>query len=581
MNGDAEVVTLTDDGTTRATYAEVGERVDRLCRGLRELGVGDGDRVATFAWNSQHHLEVYLAAPCMGAVLHTLNIRLFPEQLVYVVNHAEDKVILVDGSLVDALAQHVDKFETVEHFVVMGDGDLSKLPNAISYEELLERQEPGFDYPEIDDRAAAGLCYTSGTTGNPKGVLYSHRSNILHAMGQCLADAIGVSRSDRILPVVPMFHANAWGLPYGACMAGASLIMPNRFLQAEPIARLIEGEKVTLAGAVPTIWLDLLRWSDEHKPDLSSLRMVICGGSAVPLALMKAFEERHGVRITQAWGMTETSPVGSVAHPPEDAEGDEHWAYRATAGRLAPLVEARLVDDGGEEVAWDGESTGELQVRGPWIAATYYEDPDAGEKFDDGWLRTGDVASIDGQRLHPHLRPLEGRHQVRRRVDLLRRPRERADGPRRDRRGGRDRQARRALVGAPARVRRARGGSGGVCLRPPGAPRVARGQVVDPRRVRLHRRSAEDERRQVRQEGPPQAPRGGRAGDRQRIRTGVPIGMSRFELNDLPVRHADAAVRRPAGDRPGWSVPWMPMTPPPGQPVSWLEYALVPNAHGP
>jgi fatty-acyl-CoA synthase len=397
MNGDAEVVTLTDDGTTRATYAEVGERVDRLCRALQGLGVRDGDRVATFAWNSQRHLEVYLAAPCMGAVLHTLNIRLFPEQLVYVANHAQDKVILVDGSLVDALAKHVDQFETVEHYVVMGEGDLSKLPNAIAYEELLAAQEPGFDYPAIDDRAGAGLCYTSGTTGNPKGVLYSHRSNVLHAMGQCLVDTIGVSRSDRILPVVPMFHANAWGLPYAACMAGAGLVMPNRFLQAEPIARLIESEQVTVAGAVPTIWLDLLRWSDEHKPDLSSLRMVICGGSAVPLALMKAFEERHGVRITQAWGMTETSPVGSVAHPPAGAEGDQHWAFRATAGRVAPLVEARLVDDAGDEVAWDGESTGELQVRGPWIAATYYNDPDAGEKFDDGWLRTGDVASIDGR----------------------------------------------------------------------------------------------------------------------------------------------------------------------------------------
>jgi fatty-acyl-CoA synthase len=395
MNGDAEVVTFTGDGTTRATYAEVGERVDRLCRGLRELGVGEGDRVATFAWNSQHHLEVYLAAPCMGAVLHTLNIRLFPEQLQYVVNHAEDKVILVDASLVEALAQHVDQLETVEHYVVMGEGDLSQLPNAISYEELLASQEPGFDYPEIDDRAGAGLCYTSGTTGNPKGVLYSHRSNVLHSLGSCLADALAVSRSDRILPVVPMFHANAWGLPYAACMAGASLILPSRFLQAEPIAGLIESEQVTLAGAVPTIWLDLLRWSDEHKPDLSSLRMVICGGSAVPLSLMKAFEERHGVSITQAWGMTETSPLGSVARPPAGAEGDEMWSYRATAGRIMPLVQTRIVDDAGDEVAWDGESTGEVQVRGPWIARTYYNDPDAGEKFDDGWLRTGDVASID------------------------------------------------------------------------------------------------------------------------------------------------------------------------------------------
>ena len=395
MNGDGEVVTLTGEDKTRATYAEVGERVDRLCRGLTELGIGEGDRVATFAWNTQHHLEAYLAAPCMGAVLHTLNIRLFPEQLVYVVNHAQDSVILVDGSLVEPLAELAPKFESVRHFVVMGDGDLSLLPNAISYEELIERQPPGFDYPQLDDRSAAGLCYTSGTTGNPKGVLYSHRSNILHAMGQCLADALGTSRADRVLPVVPMFHANAWGLPYAACMAGADLIMPGRFLQAEPLARLIEEERVTVAGAVPTIWMDLLRYADEHKPDLSSIRLVACGGSAVPRALMQAFEERHGMKIIQAWGMTETSPLGSVAHPPPEAEGEDHWGYRSLAGRLIPLVEARIVADDGEILPWDGEATGELQVRGPWIARTYYEDPEAGEKFDDGWLRTGDVAAID------------------------------------------------------------------------------------------------------------------------------------------------------------------------------------------
>jgi len=395
MNGDGEVVTLTGEDKTRATYAEVGERVDRLCRGLTELGIGEGDRVATFAWNTQHHLEAYLAAPCMGAVLHTLNIRLFPEQLVYVVNHAQDSVILVDGSLVEPLAELAPRFETVRHFVVMGDADLSLLPNAISYEELIDRQPPGFDYPQLDDRSAAGLCYTSGTTGNPKGVLYSHRSNILHAMGQCLADALGTSRADRVLPVVPMFHANAWGLPYAAAMAGADLIMPGRFLQAEPLARLIEEERVTVAGAVPTIWMDLLRYADEHKPDLSSIRIVACGGSAVPRALMQAFEERHGMKIVQAWGMTETSPLGSVAHPPPEAEGEDHWGYRSTAGRLIPLVEARIVADDGEILPWDGEATGELQVRGPWIARTYYEDPEAAEKFDDGWLRTGDVAAID------------------------------------------------------------------------------------------------------------------------------------------------------------------------------------------
>ena len=397
MNGDGEVVTLTDDGLRRARYAEVAERVDRLCAGLRELGIEEGDRVATFSWNTQEHLEAYFAAPCMGAVLHTLNIRLFPEQLEYIVNHAEDKVILVDASLVSAIEELAPRFETVRHFVVMGEGDAGSLPNVVRYEELLERQSPGFAQPRLDERAAAALCYTSGTTGNPKGVLYSHRSSVLHALTSCTADALGVSREDRVLPVVPMFHANAWGLAHASPLAGADMIMPSRFLQAEPLARLISEERVTLAGAVPTIWLDLLRHVDEHDSDLSSLRMVVCGGAAVPRSLMEAFEERHAIRIVQAWGMTETSPLGSVAHPPAEAEGEEHWGYRSTAGRLMPLVEARIVSDEGEEMPWDGESTGELEVRGPWIARTYYEDSTADDKFHDGWLRTGDVAALDAK----------------------------------------------------------------------------------------------------------------------------------------------------------------------------------------
>jgi fatty-acyl-CoA synthase len=397
MNGDGEVVTLTDDGLRRASYTEVADRVDRLAAGLRELGVGEGDRVATFSWNTQEHLEAYYAAPCMGAVLHTLNIRLFAEQLEYIVNHAEDRVIIVDASLVSALAELAERFATVRSFVVVGDADTSALPNAVDYEELLAAQEGGFDYPEIDERAAAGLCYTSGTTGNPKGVLYSHRSNVLHALATCTTDALGISREDRVLPVVPMFHANAWGLAHSAPMAGADLVMPSRHLQAEPLARLIEDERVTVAGAVPTIWLDLLRYADQHEPDLSSMRMVACGGAAVPRSLMEAFEERHGMRIVQAWGMTETSPLGSVAHPPSEAEGEDHWSYRSTAGRLLPFVEARIVSDEGETMPWDGESTGELEVRGPWIARTYYEDPSADEKFHDGWLRTGDVAAIDAK----------------------------------------------------------------------------------------------------------------------------------------------------------------------------------------
>jgi fatty-acyl-CoA synthase len=396
--GDSEVVTLTDDGATRASYAEVCERIDRVAHALKSLGIEQGDRVATFAWNSQRHLEVYMATPCTGAVLHTLNIRLFEDQLTYIANHAKDRVVFVDDTLVPLLAKVAPTFETVEHYVVMGDGDAGDLPNVIRYEELLADQ-PGepFDWPEIDDRAAAGLCYTSGTTGNPKGVLYSHRSNVLHSFGTCLADAMGLRASDRVLPVVPMFHANAWGIPYAAGLIGSSLIMPSRFLQGEPLAKLIADEKVTVAAGVPTVWLDLLRVADGGDADLSSLRTVIGGGSAVPLSLMRAFEERHGVRMIQAWGMTEMSPLGTVAHPPAGAEGDDEWAYRDRAGRLMPLVEARLVGGDGEEVPWDGESTGELEVRGPWIAADYYEDPSGRDKFHDGWLRTGDIASIDGK----------------------------------------------------------------------------------------------------------------------------------------------------------------------------------------
>jgi acyl-CoA synthetase (AMP-forming)/AMP-acid ligase II len=395
MGGAAEVATLTDDGITRASHAEVAERAERLAAGLAELGVGSGDRVATFSWNTQAHLEAYLAIPSMGAVLHTLNLRLFPEQLAYVVNHARDKVILVDASVAPALAKVAPELEHVEHYVLVGDGDAEGLEPLERYEELLARHD-GFDWPALDERQAAGLCYTSGTTGNPKGVLYSHRSTLLHAAGACLADSLGVSAHDRVLPVVPMFHASAWGLAQAAPLVGADLVMPGRFLEAEALAGLIEGERVTLAGAVPTIWLDLLRYAEEHRPDLTSLRMVVGGGSAVPRALMEGFDA-HEVRIVQAWGMTETSPLGSVAHLPRGVEEDEEWSYRTSQGRLSPLVEARVVGDDGAELPWDGESAGELEVRGPWVASRYYEDPTGDDKFHDGWMRTGDIASIDSR----------------------------------------------------------------------------------------------------------------------------------------------------------------------------------------
>jgi fatty-acyl-CoA synthase len=398
VHGGSEVVTLVDGGVERASYSDVVARIDRLAHALDGLGIEAGDRVATFAWNSQRHLEVYMAAPCMGAVLHTLNIRLFAEQLTYIANHAEDQIVFVDDSLVPLLEKVAPTFDTVRHYVVMGDGDPGSLPDVIRYEELLADQtdEP-YDWPEVHERQAAGLCYTSGTTGNPKGVLYSHKSNVLHSFGVGLADSMGLSASDRMLPIVPMFHANAWGIPYAAGLIGCDLVMPSRFMQAEPLAKAIESEKVTISAAVPTIWADLLKYADEHEDaDFSSIDRVICGGAAVPKTLMQQWQERHGLKIIQAWGMTETSPLGSVARPPVTVtDEDEHWEFRSKAGRINPLVDARLVGDDGQEVPWDGESTGELQVRGPWVASAYYNDPSGDDKFDDGWLRTGDIASLD------------------------------------------------------------------------------------------------------------------------------------------------------------------------------------------
>jgi fatty-acyl-CoA synthase len=402
-NHEAEVVTLAPDGSSvaRASHAEVSARVDRLARALRTLGVEQGDRVATFAWNNQRHFELYFAVPCLGAVLHTLNIRLFEEQITYIVNHAEDRIIFVDDSLVPMLEKLVPSFEKVEHYVIMGDppshGDVGGLPNAMRYEDLLEQAGDGpFDYPELDERQAAALCYTSGTTGNPKGVLYSHRSISLHSTVTLTKDGTAISRADRILAVVPMFHVNAWGLPYGAALAGADLILPDRHLQPEPLAALIASERPTLMGCVPTIFQGLLSYAEQHPElDLSSLSNAACGGSAVPRQLMKDFEERHGVRIFQAWGMTETSPVATYSRPREREHDDAYWDERAMQGRPLPWVELRLADDDGNAVPWDGSSTGEIEVRGPWVASRYFADSSEDEKFATGWLRTGDIASVD------------------------------------------------------------------------------------------------------------------------------------------------------------------------------------------
>jgi fatty-acyl-CoA synthase len=395
---DAQVLTLSEPGVVeRRSFAETSGRIDRLARALAGLGVQQGQRVGTFAWNNQRHFELYFAIPCVGAVLHTLNIRLFEEQLSYIVNHAEDRVIFVDDSLVPVLEKLAPSLATVEHYVVMGDGDAGSLPNALRYEELIEQAGGGdFDYPEVDERQAAALCYTSGTTGNPKGVLYSHRSISLHSTATLVKDGLGLSRSDRVLAVVPMFHANAWGLPHGAALAGADLMLPDRHLAAEPLTGFIVSERPSLMGCVPTIFADVLRYANEHPElDLSSLTNATCGGSAVPRQLMKDFEERHGVNIFQAWGMTETSPVATFCRPQEGAHDDDYWDTRAKQGQALPWVELRLTDDESAEVAWDGESTGEIEVRGPWIAARYFNDDTSDQKFDAGWLRTGDIAAVD------------------------------------------------------------------------------------------------------------------------------------------------------------------------------------------
>ena len=388
------VRTFEGDHVREATYAEVGERAARLAGALAGLGVQQGDRVGTFMWNTQEHLEAYFAVPSMGAVLHTLNLRLFPEQLAYVIDHGQDKVVVVDATVLPLLAKVADQIPTVEHYVLVGEGDTSGLGDVPvhRYEDLLAAAPATYDWPELDERSPMAMCYTSGTTGNPKGVVYSHRSTWLHSVHNLMGNVLGLTEHDSVLPVVPMFHANAWGLPYAGWMAGADFVMPGRFLQAEPLARMISELRPTMAGAVPTIWNDLLSHVDQHETDLSSLRLVTCGGSAVPLGLMQRFAQDHGVHIVQAWGMTETSPVASISHVPKGAPEAEEWVWRSKTGRVMAGVELRLVDDSGTVLPWDGEAVGEIQVRGPWITGAYHRDPDP-DKFMDGWLRTGDVAT--------------------------------------------------------------------------------------------------------------------------------------------------------------------------------------------
>ena len=411
MHADQEAVTWTADGPRRTSYAALGRMCARLAHALRGLGIDGDQRVATFMWNNAEHLAAYLAIPSMGAVLHALNIRYFPQQLIYVTNHAENQVVIVDNTLAEPFSKLLPHLTTLRHVIVNGPvsdevrvalGAPDHIEAVHDWSQLLADRPDTFDWPELDENCASSMCYTSGTTGNPKGVAYSHRSNVLHAMQAAVPSSMDVREGDRLLAIVPMFHANTWGLPYVAMFAGASLILPDRFLQAEPLATMIASERVTGGGAVPTIWTDVLRYLDEHPTDTSSIRSVVVGGSACPPSLMQAMHDRHGIEVVHAWGMTETSPLGSTAVAPAAAAGEEHWRYRHTQGRLAPFVEGRLIGPDGTVQPWDGQSVGELEVRGPWIAAGYYEGADptetdraeAAAKFDDGWLRTGDVGTL-------------------------------------------------------------------------------------------------------------------------------------------------------------------------------------------
>jgi fatty-acyl-CoA synthase len=403
-HGSAQVITWTPDGPRRTSYAEIGAQAARLAHALRaDLGITGDDRVATLMWNNAEHLVTYLTVPSMGAVLHTLNLRLFPEQLIYIANHAEDRVVIVDSTIIPLLAGVLPHLTTLRHIVVVGDADATPLAEAADgrvaihrWDDLLAGKPDHYEWPTVDEQDAAALCYTSGTTGNPRGVAYSHRSIYLHSMQVCSAEAFGLGPASTVLAVVPMFHAMAWGLPYAAYMSGANLLMPDRFLQAAPLATMIASERPTLAGAVPTIWTDLLAYLDANSTDVSSMRDVVVGGSACPPALMRAFSERHGIEIIHAWGMTETSPLGSVARPPAGLTGEQAWKYRYTQGRMPASVEARIIGPDGSVVPNDGMSVGELEVRGPWITKSYLGDTDVDlEKFSkDGWLRTGDVGSL-------------------------------------------------------------------------------------------------------------------------------------------------------------------------------------------
>ena len=384
----------------RYTYADFAERTMRLAGLLRDLGIRKGDRVATLAWNSHRHLEVYWAAPLSGAVLHTLNFRLSAQDLTYIINHAGDSVIFADASVYPMLAGIRDKIPSVKHIVIMKDTADAAVPDGLpDYEALLAQAQPIARWPELAETDALGMCYTSGTTGHPKGVVYTHRGIFLHCMAQAMADTMALSENDVILHVVPMFHANAWCVPYGGVMTGATQIFAGPNIQPKDICEIVQAQKVTFVGAVPTVWIAIKELVEKEGYDISTIRCIPIGGSAAPRSLIEAFDKKFDATMMHAWGMTEMSPIGTLARLKSymrEWPEDEQYAIRAKQGYVVAGVELRIVNDDGEEQPWDGQSMGEIQVRGPWVLKSYYDYPEASDRFtEDGWFRTGDVAVID------------------------------------------------------------------------------------------------------------------------------------------------------------------------------------------
>ena len=397
-----EIVSVTmDNPRHRCTLADIFRRTRQLANALVEAGVQPGDRIGTLAWNDYRHYELYFAVSCIGAVLHTINPRLFPEQLEYIVNHAGNKLLFVDPTLLPTLAQVQGKIPTVEQVIVLASD--AAMPEVVkgklpSYEAFIAGQPATFDWPVLDERTACSLCYTSGTTGHPKGVLYSHRSTVLHAYACCMADAIGVTGRDSVLAVVPMFHANAWGLPYNTPMVGSKLVFPGpKMGDPATLVALMNEEGVTMAAGVPTVWTLLLNYLDQSGLKMKTLTRTLVGGSAVPLQMIRDFDQKHGVEVLQGWGMTELSPlgtVGSLRAEQESLPAEQRYAIRARQGRGIFGVDRKIVDDDGHELPWDGKSTGELKVRGPWVCSGYFRLEHSSAHDADGWFATGDVACI-------------------------------------------------------------------------------------------------------------------------------------------------------------------------------------------